>query len=84
MSVPCWELNPGWPSPYHSLYTDYDILASRPYINHIQIQVDRNAPVNKGKQQISCRSLTDSVTAEHNIFCALSLMGYWEGSFQVM
>ena len=83
ISVRYWELNPGWPSPYPSLYTDHDIPASRSYINHIQTQVDRHTPVNKGKPQISCRSLTDRVTAKHDIFCALSLTGYWEGRFQV-
>ena len=64
ISVPCLELNPRWPSPYRSLYTDYEIPASRSYTNHIQTQVDRHAPVNKGKPQIYCRSLTESVTAE--------------------
>jgi hypothetical protein len=82
--VPCWELNTGWPSPYPSAYTGYDMPAELSYITHIQAQVDRQAPVNKGKPQISCSRLKESVTAEHNIFCALSLIGYWEGRFQVM
>jgi hypothetical protein len=70
--------------PYPSLCTDYDIPGPLSYINHIQTQVDRHSPGNKGKPQISCRSLADSVMAEYNIGYVLFLIGYWEEQFKIM